>query len=55
MSYPVAKTKGTPRAQSASATGKTKQRHASRDENLGHLPHEELVIEPESTTVRLRR
>ena len=31
---------------SASATGKTKQRPGSRDDNLGHLPHEELLIEP---------
>src|SRR5262249_15118985 len=31
------------------ATG-TRKRRASRDEKLDHLPHEEVVIEPESKT-----
>jgi len=37
---------------SASATRKTKQHPGSLDDNLGHLPHEGLLIEPEEHAVR---
>ena len=38
------------KADPALKTERTKQRRKSRNENLDHLPHEEVVVEPESKT-----